>query len=279
MGTEIQFREGRQEDLPALREIALRSFGDTKEQADAYLNDPEGIGIRPLAAEKDGRVVSSFFLLPGIRLETAAGRSYSCTYLYALGTLPEARGEGIGMALYRHAASLAGEEAACVSIVILEEKLKEAYNRRAPIVPLGRMREAVFTAGQLPEGEILLQRIPPEEYARERERWLAGTDHAVYPPVFFRLAARGGTAFYRGEGMLAMAESRGEQCTVYEMLTEKDSYLRAAAAVAKTCPARQHVIRIPAFAAGEGRLRTIAMRLNAGSVPAGCDFWYPLTLE
>ena len=119
-------REARPEDLPALREIVRNGFGDSAETADLYLRDEEKVGIRTLAAEKDGRVVSTISLLPGITLRSGRGETASGVYLYALSTLPEARGQGIGMALYREAHRIGREMADVVCAAVMEDGMKNA---------------------------------------------------------------------------------------------------------------------------------------------------------
>ena len=279
---ETRFRDGRKEDLAVLREIVLECFGDTAEQADPYILDQEKLGIRCLTAERDGRVVSAVYLLPGVRLVTAAGASIPGTYIYALGTLKQERGRGTGMALVRRAYDAALEQAEWVCLAVLEESLKKIYARDTAPEVLGRTRETVRQRQELPETSgILLKSITPESYAEAREEILQGQAHAAYAPGFWRLAGRYGTRFFRGKGVLAMAEPRGEECLVYELLTEPGSFLEAAGALAEALPAERYRIRTPLFSAGEGEVREYVLRMKTRNPeePLKEDFWFPLTLE
>ena len=283
---DFRIRETREGDLPALREIARVCFGDEAETADLYIQDPEHIGIRPLVAEWHGKAVSAGYLIPGVTLCSPEGEKRPAVYLYALGNLPEARGKGIGMAMHRRACEKVLETGQSFCLAVLEKELKHAYEGRIPMKLLGRTREAAFTREEMPDSPgTPLERISPEEYAREREKVLRGRAHAAYAPGIWRLAGRFGYRFYRGLGILAMAETRdGGLCVASEMLAAEGGYARAAGAFAASCPAENYVIRTPAELKPEGMAREGEIReynyCDAGcGIPAGADYWHPLILD
>lgn len=278
-----QIRDARPEDLPAQREILRLCFGDSPEEADLYLRDAEGFGARSLVAEQDGRVISTITLLPGLTLHSATGERYACPYTYALGTLPEARGQGIGMALLLAMADSARAEAGFVCGAVFEKKLRDIYPRYVPMETMGRIREAAFDREELPAvPPPALTELSPEAYGLAREAFLRGRAHAEYAPGYLRLAARFGARFWQGPGLLAIAEPGEERCPVRELLTEPGGYDRAAAALAAAFPARHYRFRTPPSLRPEKLPREgeiLDTFVSLGPPPSGEDFWAPLTLE
>ena len=280
---EIRFRERRPEDLQALREISRCCFGDPPEQADPYIQDREGLGIRCLVAEREGRAVSAVYLRPGVRFIHPSGREVSAAYLYGLGTLPGERGWGYGIALLRKICGEALKTADWACGAVFEEGLKGIYRRVAKMEPLGRCRETELRRAELPEGpgEGALRELSPQAYAAAREEFLRGRAHAVYAPGFWRLAAGYGARFLQGPGILAMAEPREQKCLDFELLTEGTAFRPAAAAVAAALPAERYLIRTPLFQEGEGEIREYLLRLGTKTPEEAPEetFWFPMMLE
>ena len=281
--SEARFRTALPEDLPAQRDIIRICFGDTQEEADAYLREEAGFDASSMVAEKDGAVVSTFSILRGVTLLTAAGDRISCPYLYALGTHPSARGHGYGIQLFRAAAESALAHADSVCCAAFSVQLREMYDRCFETQTLGRTWEAAFRREELLRDDApVLKPVSPEEYAQAREGFLKGTAHAVYGPGMWRLAAHFGIQFFRAPGLLAMTETKDGCCLVREMLSEPGGYAQGAAALASACDADRFVIRTPLFLKPEGVGHEGEVRdyvFFVGKAPSQEDFWFPLTLE
>lgn len=83
------------EDERGLRELWAEVFGDTEELIEGFFDTlyrPEYCRL----ARENGRVLSAGYCIPGPR----AGE-YRCAYIYAVATLPEARGRGLAAEVCR----------------------------------------------------------------------------------------------------------------------------------------------------------------------------------
>lgn len=180
-----ELRHARPEDEAALRALWEAVFGPEKDFIELFFRTafvPEDTA----AAEVDGEIASAAY-----GIDCGCGR-----YIYAVGTLPGYRGQGLGRAVTLLAA---GEQPAY--LYPADEGLRDWYIRRMGAVPMG-FRPVFTEAGELTP-------ISPEEYLTRREALLAGMPHAVYPNRIFELFSRYG-AFYSDSagGIRAMDDGR-----------------------------------------------------------------------
>ncbi len=94
-------RTARRGDLPRLKQIWRECFGDTDEYIDCFFDDlfkEENMVV----LEEDGAPVSMAALLPCTLV--LGSETYPISYLYAMSTLPEYQGRGLGGRLLRFAA-------------------------------------------------------------------------------------------------------------------------------------------------------------------------------
>ena len=285
--TEFSVRPWQPADIPELRDIFAASFGDPPEVIDAFhrafLNTPEAcvLAAVPETGRPEGRAVAAGYCLPGPTLRFSESESCASAYLYALGCLPEMRGRGIGMAVYREMLIRSAEIAPASCIIPATEALVRAYNRVHPMMPLGRSRIAEMSGAEAAAAApVRTERIGWEEYARRREEVLAACPHAVYPESYGRLMSEFGHIFLTMPGALGAAIPLEDRCIVTELLCTGTDPGQAVAGIAAVCPAEHWEIRTPVFLPGPGTARCFAYYPYAAEgTPAPEEFWYPFGLE
>ena len=243
-------------DGAALRALWREVFRDEDTVIEAFfdcLYAPEDT----LLAEADGELVSAAYLLRGVEL-CAGEKRLPAAYFYALATLPEYRGRGLGRAVTRGLLEASAARGETLCLMPGEESLRRWYAGFAGLRSFGTARELVCAAAASPA--LCLTEIGPDEYARRREALLAGVPHAALPETIFRfqekLCRLGGGALLRlrgergAEGLACVSPEAGE-ARVPELLWTGDAE-EAAAALAARFGAARCVARAP----GEG-LKTV----------------------
>ena len=252
-----RFRPG---DEAALRRVWKAGFDDTDEYIDTFFDAFAGPDSCVLA-EADGIVVSAMYLLDGPVLFPYRRNRLTSAYAYALATLNEYRGRGIGSAVYRGVCALGferGFDAVCV--LPAGEGLYPFYEAGGGARIVSSVRETEYSAQELRgAGRLPCARIPVEEYAGIRESLLQGEAHGAMPESFYRwqdsLCGRYGGGLFVLDGGVAAAEMDGGVCHIRELLVPGGDEKAAAAALASFCRAERYVVRAPAFWDGPGAVR------------------------
>lgn len=272
------YRPGDEEGLRALwrssfpeDDNVIRAFFDT------FLTEQSC-----LLAEADGQIVSAMYILDGPDLWPFRKQKLTSAYTYALATLPEYRGRGIGTAVYKACCEAIwdrGIDAACV--LPEKESLFPFYQAASGARVLASIRETRYTREELkgiPRG--LCGRIETLEYAGIREMLLGGEPHASMPESFFDWQDRlsefyGGDRFVAGEGV-ALAEMDGNTCIIKELLCPVGGEKEATASVAAFCRAEEYIVRAPVFWEGPGECRPwlLAAFREEPSFPLLGDLWW-----
>lgn len=251
-----RFRAG---DEAALRRIWKAGFADTDEYIDAFFAQ----FLRPdscIVAEADGQTVSAMHLLDGPTLWPFRKNHLSSAYAYALATLPEYRGRGIGQAVYRAVCDLGferGFDAVCV--LPAQDSLYPFYESGGARV-ISAVRRAEYSAEELRSvARPLCARISVEEYSNIRESLLATDAHGAMPESFYRwqdtLIDRYGGGWFVLNGGCAAVERDGDICRVRELLLPDGDETAAAAALAAYCRAERYIVDAPAFWSGAGKTK------------------------
>ena len=84
-------RQGVTEDIPAMTEIWIKSFGDSTDYIEHFM-EKRLSSCTALVLEENGAIASQLFLLPGAM--RVSGERLPALYLYAAATAPEHRGKG-----------------------------------------------------------------------------------------------------------------------------------------------------------------------------------------
>lgn len=175
-------------DEPGLKDLWRAVFGDPDEIIDSFFREVYTPGMAYLA-EEQGRIVAGAYGVPFGEFR----------YIFAVATLPEYRGQGLGR---RVTLGCAAEERAYLSPA--EPSLVKWYRSMGAEI-----------VGHRPIYELCkpIREIPAQEYAERREALLAGKKHAVYSPGVLRFFSTYGKFYLTENGIAAM-----EGDTVHEAL-------------------------------------------------------------
>ena len=272
---EYIIRPFRPDDRPALAALWKTAFGDSDEYIRRFFRYFLR-GDTCVVAEADGMPVSAMYILPGQLISPFRKNTLTAGYTYALATLPDYRGRGIGSAVYRAAcaAALAGHDTACV--VPAEEELF-AFYQSAGAKPLSYMRQAVFSREELAGiTPAMAARAPVMHYAGLRESLLSGYPHVSFPEEIYDFLEEDGYEFFVLDGGAALTYTDGGVCHVKELLYDRSDPMGAVAAVARWCRADTYVVRTPVFFDGPGTVRPFAFAvMNAApAYPMPDDLWW-----
>ena len=274
-------RDGKPEDRPALKALWKIAFGDSDEFIDGFF----AAFLKPggcVTAEADGKVVSAMYIIGENRLFPFRNKSLSAGYTYALATLPEYRGRGIGTAVYRAACERALQAADAACVLPAEASLYPFYENASGASPISYVREARFTRDELrglPRANAA--RFPAYQYAGIREQLLSGYPHAFLHPEIYDLLEENGCEFFVLERGLAAAETEDGVCRVRELIAPGGDGMSAIAAVTAWCPAEEYIVRSPLFFDGPGETRPFmlaALREKPG-FPLDDELWWGLALD
>lgn len=274
-------RSWKPDDLPQLKALWRIAFGDSDEYIDSF-HEAFLRGDACVVAEADGAVVSAMYAVHGIRLFPYRKNVLSAGYAYALATLPDYRGRGIGSAVYRAVCEkiLETSDAACV--LPAEESLYPFYEKDTGASAFGGIREGRITKADLTGiSAPMMARVPAWQYAGMREWILGGMPHAVFPDEQYDFMEASGTEFFMMEGGVAAAETDNGVCRILELLAPGVDRMTAVAGVARWCPAREYVVRTPLFFDGPGERRpfVLAALKKAPDFPLSDDFWWGFGMD
>ena len=169
-------RLSRDGDEASLRRLWETVFGPEKDFIDLFFRKLYSPGSAAVA-EIGGEIVSAAYVV-------SFGKA---RYIYAVATLPEYRGRGLGKAVTMLSA---GREPAY--LYPADRDLREWYMRRMGARPVN-FRPIFDTPTDL-------RPIPPAEYTVRREALLKGVPHAEYPPAVTELFALTGSFYADGKG-------------------------------------------------------------------------------
>lgn len=279
--TDCTIRSWRPSDQPQLRQLWHEVFGDDLSYIDsfqAHLLHPDGCVV----AEADGRIISAMYILTGIRLPSCPFDDRTAGYIYALATLPEYRGHGIGRAVCRAAAASALETCGAAFVLPAEASLYPFYENILGAVRFGGIREETLAAADLiaPDTPPAV-RISAKLYAETRERLLSEKPHASFPAGMYAHMENTGTEFFMLDNAAAAAESHDGVCRIQELIAPDGGWMNAAASVAALCPADEYIVRTPLFFDGPERTRPFMLAsFNAASDhPLPDDFWWGFGMD
>ena len=275
-------RPWRTDDLDALRELWRIGFGDSDEVIDRFFDEYLKPGCC-IAAEADGRIVSAMYILPGLTLQLKRREQISAGYAYALATLPEYRGRGIGSAVYSACCERILETADAACVLPAEQALYPLYENASGAFPISYAREARIPrqtlGGVTPRTAV---RFPGFRYGGLRENLMIGLPHAVFDEDTYAYMEDSGMEFFMLENGLAAAETIDGVCCIRELIdTSRDDPMTAVAAVARWCRAEEYVVRSPLFFDGPGEARPFALGVvkDAAGRSFPDDLWWGFGLE
>ncbi len=268
-------------DRPALRALWQRVFGDDDAYIDSFFEHmmPGGGCV---VAEADGKPVSAMYVLRGLLLLPYRKKRLTAAYTYALATLPEYRGRGIGTAVYKAAndEALSGADAACV--LPAEAGLYPFYENASGARPLAFVREARLSRAEIDAtNRVMSMRLPGWQYGGIREQYLTGMPHAVFGEALYDHLEGTGTEFFMLDGGVAAAETADGVCRITELLVPDADPAACIATIAAWCPAEEYIVRTPLFYDGPGQARPLVLAAlkAAPDFPMTGDLWWGFGLE
>lgn len=279
--SDFPIRDWKTDDLPRLRELWKLAFGDSDDYIESFernLLQADGCVV----ADIDGKVVSAMYIIPGERLFPYRRNVLAAGYTYALATMPDYRGRGIGSAVYKAASDRVLETADAAIVRPAGPELFPFYENASGAKPLGGIREAALSADELRAHTAdQAVRIPAGHYAGMREWFLSDMPHAVFPEELFDHLEETGTEFFMMENGAAAAETDHGICRILELLTPRTDPMSAAAGVARWCRAQEYVVRTPLFFDGPGSKApfVLAKFRQMPDYPIPDDFWWGFALD
>ena len=278
-------RSWKPEDKPQLIALWKLAFGDDEDDINTY----HSLFLKPggcIVAEADGKVVSAMYIMDGPTLYPFRQETLTTAYTYALATLPEYRGRGIGTAVYKACVSAALETADAACVLPAETGLYPFYEKATGSFPISYIKEARFTREELRAiPRCMTARIPTAEYGRYRDMALGGMPFASLTDAFLDLAEyqvekTDGGFFLTAEGV-ACAEKDGNVCHVTELLTPGGDGMASLSGIAAFCPAESYIVRSPVFLNGPGEVRPymLAALKQPVSYPWPNDLWWGFAFD
>lgn len=268
-------------DRPALRALWQIVFGDSEDYIDGFFDRFLTPGAC-VVAEVEGKVVSAMYIIPGVTAYPYRKNTLSAGYTYALATLPEYRGRGIGTAVYKAASDAALQRADAACVLPAESGLYPFYEAAAGARAFSAVREARFQKSELAGiSPCMGSRVPALKYAGMREQLLGGMPHVTFPSELFDLMEESGTDFLVLADGLAAAETEDGVCRITELLVPNGNGMAAIASVANWCPADEYIVRSPVFFDGPGEARPLVLAVlkEMPNYPMPDDLWWGFGLE
>jgi GNAT superfamily N-acetyltransferase len=197
-----------------------------------------GGSARGFVADEGGVIAAAAYIVDGISL---GGRAWP--YIYAVATLPEFRGQGLGAAVSLACAEQIELEGGVAALRPAEPSLFDWYARLG-FTPAISVREAVITPKAAP---CRITPLSPSDYAAERRAVLDGTLYADFDPALFKWWSDSfGGRFAAFDGGCAAYVPGKERCFVAELLSRADAS-SAVAALAGGCDSLVRTPDLPDF--------------------------------
>lgn len=282
--TDYILRPWNPEDKPQLKALWEQAFGDDGEYIDTFFR----VFLKKdacVVAECDSKVVSAMYILGGHTVYPYRKNLLSAGYTYALATLPEYRGRGIGKAVYQAANAKALEKHDMALVLPAEEELYPFYEEAAGAKIMSIMKEAVLTPEDLFGVEpAKAARIPAFQYFGMRESILTGMPHVSFSEDMVDFMEEyfeeNGDFFMTEEGIAAVETVNGE-CRITELLCPDTDGMAVIAGVAAYHRAEEYTVRSPYFFDGPGKKKNVMLGVLKAEpdYPMPFDLWWGFGLD
>ena len=251
------------DDEKSLKAIWKSVFQETDGAIDFFFEQYFGPGTATLISI-DEKPISMAHMMPIGGLDLANGEKISCSYIYAVATLPEYRGLGFGENVTKAALEVCQQAGYPVNVICpAEDSLFEYYKERIGYREGFFTEEMAIVAEELPiiQSKWGIDVISPQEYHMLREQFLAGRIHIVFDDRAMKyqkhLCKESGGEMYAihfgGEYCACAAAEKNDDGDVLikELLFEENGptteirIKEAAALVSSVLPGDKMIIRMP----------------------------------
>lgn len=271
MGHE-NIRLSRQGDEADLKHIWKSAFGDADEYINTFFEKMYAPGMATVL-ELGGKLISAIYNIPMGGIVLPGGERLSCAITYALGTLPQYRGRGYGIAVMKVGIEYSNSLGyICNAQCPAGDSLFPYYNQRVGYLDCFYVREAEVNNTGLPpvSSRWTISGAEPLEYNRFRNEYLAGRFFMEFDDKGINyqaaLCSDAGGGMYKldidGDFGLACVELLDDgRVFIKELLIPNLRIWDAVALVASRYPAGVYVVRTPSIDGLplEGKTRRFAM--------------------
>ena len=272
-----EIRSPKEDEVPRQKEIWKRCFGDSTDYIDFFYANCYNKDETLLLLE-DGEIISMLTMIP-VKFVLADQRECDAAMLYAVATHPRYQGRGAATCLMESAHRHLLEKGQVFSVVVPGAPSLFDFYRKQGYREGFLVREALYTREEIMAmsgegtGKCRISGISPQEYNRIRNEMLHGHLYVSYSDREISYQKKwsqlSGADIYRieaegWEGCAAVERHNIEKIVVKELLIPGKVLTTAVQQIAKELPARQYVIRTPAFWRGhlDGVIRPFGMFRN-----------------
>ena len=255
----INIRPSRPEDIPLLKELWKRCFGDSDAYVDMFYHK-YCTHDQVLIVEEDGELNSMATMLE-TTMHFTDGSSYPVGYVYGLATNPYIQGKGYARQLLAYADEyLQKKEKKCLTLVPASPSLHRYFENigLTECFATRKVEKMSTELTGLPALDPSCKMVPilPYEYNEIREKQLKGTMHISYDDNLIHFQQFGShlTAgdLYRLEvegevGCVAIEYVQRSRLLMKELLISTPKMEKAVQLVSEELPAARYHIRTPAF--------------------------------
>lgn len=234
------FRSAENKDAPLIRRLWSRSFGDSEEDVQGFL-EHFGIDIA-VVSEDSGTVTGAAYIIPTDGIYLPNGVIKSCSYIYAVAVSPEFRGTGMGKELMKAALRFSKERGfEYSSLKPSDEGLFEFY-RKLGFETFSYINELRLSKSELKQITLpcSIFSVTPSEYALIRENALKDIAHIRPSLKGIEFQKRLGKLYSITIGDItgcAAVEVYGNKCRIKELLVSENMISDAVSLIASKVPA------------------------------------------
>lgn len=252
----ISIRTATPEDLPQLKELWIKAFGDSEHYIDMFYQKFCEIS-KVLVVDEDGELNSMANIITGMEYKLPDGAKIPLGYVYALGTNPYIQGKGYARQLLAYADKFLQEQGyKCMVLVPSSPSLHRFFdNLGMSECFASRKLEIMSTSLADPvEGDSITP-VLPCEYNQIRETYLKEMAHITYSDKLIQFQQHGSHLamgdLYKVEvdgvvGCAAIEYVQRRRLLFKELLLPVDKMMRAVQVAWTILPATRYHIRTPA---------------------------------